>query len=99
MVEVNPKPVVTDPFDDLSKRPKQSIIANAFVIERRQHKHASTSGGYGMTREFDRLGERAHPGPRHHPMRRQTTLDKSIEHVHFLGTRHGIRLGVRSKNG
>jgi hypothetical protein len=99
VVEVHAQPRFSHPLDHLGETPEQPVVADALVVERREHQHAATPQLHGVRGEPDRVGQRAVTGARHHPGGVDARADQPVEQLDLLVDRQRVGLRVGAEHG
>ena len=96
MIEKNFELRFTDPLDERGIASEQPGVTHVLVIEGRQHQSLVASQGDGVAGELDRVRQRAAAGSDHHPVGRDTALERRFHQRFSLvdGERVGLAGGA-----
>ena len=97
MIEIDPERGRRDLVDHARNESENAVVADALIIEGRQHQHAAAAVADGVANEARRLGRRAGAGSGHQLFGRNSRLDQRIEQCHALGPGHRVRLARRAE--
>ena len=94
MVEVDSQPLVVDAVKNRCEGPKQTLIGNIGIVERRQRQDPAAPGLHCVAGQRHRLRDGGRTGPDYQSISRDAGFDHSVNRSHPLSRAKGGRLTV-----
>src|SRR5262249_21577247 len=98
-IEIDAQSVVSYSVNDAREAAEQAFIADALVVERRQHQHASTARFDRVPRQLNSVGQGASAGAGHDLGRWPASGEQLLQQSELLLDGEGVRLRIGAEDG